>query len=94
MNASIPVTRVRPHGTYRFVNDDEAIAATDLVRRTLTQQFSDYVDHAGLTHMNWHLASEGMPGWIGRTLNEFCLFAGQPKGAHQMEIIRKTQVQL
>lgn len=90
MNANIAVNKVTIKGTYRVVRNDELIESTDLVRCTQSNQFSDHVNYEALTAMNWHSVKEGLPAWIGKTLQDFYTLA--KCDLDYFEIIRSVPV--
>lgn len=82
--------RIRPIGIFSFLPTNEPLQPSDLVRRvTYASTHSDYVDYSATREMDWTLVSEFLPGWIGKTLDEYYDF---PSTGHtcKLEVIRQV----
>lgn len=75
--------KIKAGTSFTFLDKKEVLKETDLVRSTV--YFDDYYSQDAVDDMNWQLVRDRMPGWIGRTIEEFEKFS---KAKSHMEIIR------
>ena len=75
------------HSVVKVLPDNDPILPDDLVRNTYYIGFtSDTVSPSCINKMNWQLAKDAIPYWVGKTLSEFEV--GSPAGLDRVEVIR------
>lgn len=73
---------------YVFLREDEILKADDLVRSTqYPNTYSDDINYEYLAAMNWEYVKDKLPGWIGKTLEDYKNF-GNPKCSAGVEVMR------
>lgn len=80
-----------PKGAWRFLEKNEVILKDDLVRSTVYSGFSESTDYEEIKTLNWQLAEDALPGWVGKSLRDFERFDPSYVSASHFEIIRKVK---
>jgi len=73
---------------YVFLREDEILKADDLVRSTqYPNTYSDDINYEYLNAMNWEYVKDKLPGWIGRTVEDYKNFGNIRRGV-DVEVMR------
>lgn len=59
------------HSVVKVIPDNEPILADDLVRNMHYSVYSDETDYNEINKMNWQLAKDAVPYWVGKSIKEF-----------------------